>query len=123
MNDLSHQCSYTVLNRLIFAVNEEDLQGGLIDPLAEIIERQMPYFADKDGIVGFLRYLEDSPWREVIEITRDGFGKDNPRKPVTHWTGVDEEFRDLITDLTKFDPTQRLTAAEALEHKWFEVVE
>jgi serine/threonine protein kinase len=39
------------------------------------------------------------------------------------WKGIDEDLRDLITGLTKFDPAQRLTANEALEHKWFRDVE
>ena len=39
------------------------------------------------------------------------------------WKGIDEDFRDLIMGPTKFDPAQRLTANEALEHRWFRDVE
>jgi serine/threonine protein kinase len=56
-------------------------------------------------------------------VLRDGFNKTNPQKPVSLWKGIDEDLRDLITGLTKFDPAQRLTANEALEHKWFRDVE
>jgi len=35
------------------------------------------------------------------------------------WKGIDEEFRDLVVGLTKFDPAKRLTAREALDHEWF----
>jgi hypothetical protein len=52
-----------------------------VDPLAIVIERQISYFADKDGLNGFLKYLGDNHWVRVFEVIRDGFNKDNPRKP------------------------------------------
>lgn len=107
---------------VIFAVGEEDLGEGE-EPLAVILERQISYFADEEGLNGFLNYLGDSPWCQVLEVLRDGFNKTNPRKPISLWKGIDEDFRDLITGLTKFDPAQRLTANEALEHRWFRDVE
>ncbi len=117
------QCIYVITNEIIFAVAEEELGHGE-EPLAVILERQISYFADQEGLDGFLKYLGvDSPWREVLEVLRDGFNKTNPRKPVSLWKGLDEDFRDLITGLTKFDPSQRLSANEALEHRWFGDVE
>ncbi|KAN0115152.1 kinase-like protein [Hyaloscypha variabilis] len=116
-------CIYVMTRRIIFKVEEEDLEEGAVEPLAVILERQISYFADEEGLNAFLKYLGDSPWCHVLEVLRDGFNKTNPRKPVTLWKGIDEDFRDLITGLTKFDPAQRLTANEALRHRWFEDVE
>jgi hypothetical protein len=108
--------------QVIFAVGEEDIGEGE-EPLAVILERQISYFADEGGLDGILKHLGDSPWRRVLEVLRDGFNQANPRKPVSLWKGIDEDFRDLITGLTKFDPAQRLTAKEALNHKWFGDIE
>jgi len=59
----------------------------------------------------------------ILEVLHDGFGKKNPRKPVALWKGINEDFKDLIAGLTKFDPEQRLMASEALKHSWFREVE
>ena len=32
---------------------------------------------------------------------------------------VDDEFKDLIVQMTNFDPMKRITAAEALNYVWF----
>jgi serine/threonine protein kinase len=59
-----------------------------------------------------------------LEVLRDGFNNEaNPRKPISLWKGIDEDFRDLITGLTKFDSAKRLTAKKALQHRWFEAIE
>lgn len=63
-----------MLKRVIFAVDENEL-GDEEDPLAIVLERQISYFADKDGLDGLLKYLGDSPWCEVLEVLRDGFGE------------------------------------------------
>jgi serine/threonine protein kinase len=39
------------------------------------------------------------------------------------WTDIEEDFRDLLVGLTKFDPSKRLTAEEALQHPWFRDIE
>ena len=88
-----------------------------------ILERHISYFADEEGLNGLLTHLGDSPWRQVLEVLRDGFNQAHPRKPVSLWKWIDEDFRDLITGLTNFDPAQRLTAKEALNHRWFGDVE
>jgi serine/threonine protein kinase len=116
------ECIYAVTKQLIFAIEKEDLGEGE-EPLAVILERQISYFADEDGLNGFLNHLGESPWHQVLEVLRGGFNKTNPRKPVSLWRGIDEDFRDLVTGLTKFDPAKRLTAKEALQHRWFGDVE
>ncbi len=112
------QCIYAVLKRVIFAVGEEELAEGE-DPLSVALERQISYFADEDGLSRLLKHLGDSPWCEVLEVIRDSFNKTNPRKPFSLWKNVDADFKDLIGGLTNFDPAKRLTAHDALTHRWF----
>ncbi|KAH9224723.1 kinase-like domain-containing protein [Leptodontidium sp. 2 PMI_412] len=115
-------CIYAVTKQVIFSIEGEDLGEGE-EPLAVVLERQISYFADEEGLNGLLRHLGDSPWCQILETLRDGFNKTNPRKPVSLWKGIDKDFRDLVTGLTKFDPSKRLTAKEALQHPWFGDVE
>lgn len=108
--------------RVIFAVGKEELEEG-VDPLSIVIERQISYFADADEITAFLSYLgDDNPWGQVFKIIRDGFNEQNPRRPFSLWKGADEDFKSLIRAMTNFDPAKRITAREALAHKWFEDV-
>lgn len=94
-----------------------------MDPLAVVIERQISYFADEDGLSGFLKHLgNDNPWARVFEVTRDGFNQETPREPFAFWNGVDDDFKSLVCAMTRFDSARRITARQALEHKWFEVV-
>lgn len=108
--------------RIIFAVGEEELEEG-VDPLSIVIERQISYFADADGITAFLKLLgDDNLWVQVFEIIRDGFNKENPRRPFSLWKSADEDFKSLVCAMTNFDPAKRITAREALAHRWFEGV-
>jgi serine/threonine protein kinase len=111
-----------VTRRLLFDVSEEDLGEGE-EPLTVILERQISYFSDEEQLNALLNYLGDSPWCQILTILRDGFGKDNPRKPTSMWTGIEGDFRDLLVGLNKFDPSKRLTAEEALQHPWFRDIE
>ncbi|KAF3895034.1 Calcium/calmodulin dependent protein kinase [Trichophyton interdigitale] len=113
-------CIYAVHRRLIFSVDESELGAGEI--LAHVIEQQIPYFADEDSIQEFLELIRESPWAEVFKITRDGFNKENPRKPFALWKGVDPVFKELICRMTHFNPMKRITAREALEHDWFKEI-
>lgn len=106
-----------------FAVTEEDLEDET-DKLPIVIERQISYFANKDGLHEVLHYIrQKSDWVQVFELVTAGFDKDKPREPVRHWRGMELEqkdvFKDLIVGLTNFDPGKRLTAQQALDHKWF----
>ncbi|KAL8717814.1 MAG: hypothetical protein Q9225_004987 [Loekoesia sp. 1 TL-2023] len=114
-------CVYAVRKRVIFAINEEKLEEG-VDPLAVVLRRQISYFADPAGLLGFLNYIgEESPWFEVFGDIIDK----SPRQPFYLWKGwedVDKDFKDLVGRLTNFDPAKRITAREALEHPWFKGV-
>lgn len=103
---------------VIFAVDEDELAED-VELLSVVLERQISYFADQDGLNGLLTHLGDSPWCEVFQVIRDGFNKNKPRRPFSLWKNVDADFKDLIAGLTNFDPAKRLTAHEALAHKWF----
>ncbi|KAJ6179650.1 hypothetical protein N7519_010111 [Penicillium mononematosum] len=55
-------CICAVHKRIIFAVREDELEEGM-DPLAIVIERQVSYFADEDGLSESLKHLgNDNPW-------------------------------------------------------------
>ncbi|KUI66996.1 Cyclin-dependent kinase 6 [Cytospora mali] len=114
-------CLYAVLKRVILYVGEEEIGEGE-EVLAHVIERQISFFADKEGIMAFLKYLGDSPWVQIFSVIKDGFNAENRRKPLYLWKNVDPDLRDLIGKLTSFDPTKRLRAREALCHPWFEDV-
>lgn len=107
--------------RVIFAVGEDELGEGE-DVLAHVLERQISYFADEKGLAGLLKHLGDSSWVQIFGVIRDGFNKDNPRRPISLWKDVDADLRHLIGGLTNFDPSKRLTAHEGLEHQWFKDV-
>lgn len=114
-----------MLKRVIFAVGQEELGEGE-QPLAIIIERQISYFADQDGFDAFVRHIdENSPWCQIFGVLRDSFNGENPRRPFSLWKGEgveDEDFKDLVGGLTNFDPAKRLTARQALAHRWFDGV-
>ena len=117
-SDAVGQCVYAILKRLIFAVDKEELANG-IEPLAVVLEHQISYFADGKGLDALMMHLGDSPWRQIFSAVLDGFDAANPRKPFSLWKNVDADFKDLIGGLMNFDPAQRLTAHEALAHRWF----
>ncbi|OJJ87487.1 uncharacterized protein ASPGLDRAFT_64598 [Aspergillus glaucus CBS 516.65] len=103
-------CIFALHKRVIFAAGEEELEEG-IDPPGHY----------EDGLNSFLKRLgNEIPWVRVFEVLRDGFNKENPRRPFSLWKGVDNDFKSLICAMTNFDPERRITAHGALAHKWFE---
>lgn len=108
-----------MLKGLIFAVDEDELEEG-VEPLCVVLGRQISYFADVDGLNVLLDDLGHNVWSEVLKILCGGFNESNPRRPFSRWKGVDADFKNLIVGLTNFDPAKRLTAHEALAHRWFE---
>ncbi|EEQ27303.1 conserved hypothetical protein [Microsporum canis CBS 113480] len=111
-------CIYAVHKKVIFAVDESELGEGE-EKLARVIERQISFFADQDSIQEFLHHISESPWAEIFRVIRDGFNKENPRRPFALWKGVDPVFKDLVLRMTHFNPDKRITAREALAHEWF----
>lgn len=107
-----------MLKRVIFAIDEEKVDEGA-NVLPEILQRQISYFADEDGLNALLRHLGGSRWCQVLQDLRDSFDESHPRKPFSQWEDIDADFADLTGGLTNFDPAKRLTAHEALAHTWF----
>ncbi len=118
------QCIYALTKRVIFGVLEEEL-GEDEEALSVFLERQLSYFGDPNAFNGFLQYLHktnpQNPWIEIFQVIRSSFNADYPRKPFSLWQDerIDEDFRDLIVRMADFNPEKRITAREALEHKWF----
>lgn len=109
-----------MLREVIFAVAEDKLEkrdGAEI--LGEVLERQVSFFADEDGLNALLEHVDDSPWCHVFQGLRAAFNGKILRRPFSQWENVDPDFKDLIGGLTNFNPAKRLTAHEALAHRWF----
>lgn len=110
--------------RVIFGVSKEEL-GEDEELLSIVLERQLSYFGDLEAFNGFLQYLHngnaENPWIEIFQVVRSSFNTEYPREPFSLWQDeiIDEDFRDLIVKMANFNPDQRITAREALEHKWF----
>lgn len=103
---------------MIFAVADEELKDGE-DKLAIVLERQLSYFSDVDSLGGLLQYLGDNPWAQIFTIVAEGFDKEHPRAPFALWEGIDPEFKDLVGKMMSVDPKRRITANDALSHRWF----
>ena len=91
----------------------------LLQLLDIVLERQLSYFSDLEGIEGLIRYLGNSPWAQLMAMIAADFNADNPRRPFALWKDIDPDFKDLVVRMMNVDPTRRLTANEALAHKWF----
>jgi serine/threonine protein kinase len=103
---------------VVLAVDEEEIPEG-IELLDIVLERQLSYFSDLEGIDGLIRYLGNSPWAQLIAMVAADFNADNPRRPLALWQDIDLDFKDLVVRMMNVDPNRRLTANEALAHKWF----
>ncbi|DAA76433.1 TPA_exp: Uncharacterized protein A8136_0747 [Trichophyton benhamiae CBS 112371] len=115
-------CICAVLKHVILAVDAKELPEG-VDVQAIVLQRQLSYFGNDDSIAAFLKHIGDEgPWCTVINVLWNGFDETTPREPFALWKGVDPVFKDLIAGLTDIDPKKRLTAQEALNHSWFQVV-
>ncbi|KAF1816968.1 kinase-like protein [Eremomyces bilateralis CBS 781.70] len=111
-------CIYALTKRVIFAVADEELKDGE-DKLAVVLERQLSYFSDLESLDGLLQYLGDSPWVQIFTVIAEGFNEELPRAPFALWKDIDPDFKDLVGRMTNIDPKRRITAHEALLHRWF----
>lgn len=116
-------------------VTEEELYGPDysgekdfdIQKLAAVFEWQVSYFTfDEDSLYGLATCLEnnDNPWKDVLREIVGRIGPENPRRPLTHWKAdwMDEDLRDLLVKMMNLNPMQRITAKQALEHRWWKDV-
>lgn len=61
---------------------------------------------------------------QVIEMLWEDRAADYiPYKPLAEWTDVDSTFKDLVQGLNSLDPSQRLTARQALDQPWFQDIQ
>jgi serine/threonine protein kinase len=110
--------------RVIFGVLKEEL-GEDEEVLSIVLERQLSCFGEVEAYNGFLQYLRsgnpESPWIEIFQVVRSSFNAEYPREPFALWQNeaIDDDFRDLIIRMANLNPERRITAREALEHKWF----
>ncbi|KAK9413367.1 putative Kinase-like domain-containing protein [Seiridium unicorne] len=113
---------FLLLRRVIFWM---DLPQST-DLSFAILEKQISHFGDWDDIDDFLEYLgRGHPWRQNFNKMAGSFGESNPRRPFALWKSdvLDADFKDLIRQMTCFDPRKRITAQQALDHPWFKDVQ
>ncbi|KAJ9196655.1 hypothetical protein DTO164E3_6185 [Paecilomyces variotii] len=109
---------YVMLNEMVFRVSDDQLKSA--DSWRYILRRHISYFADEDGLNGFLEHIgEKTPFYKRLIDLADSFGPGNPRQPFQRWSYVEPELRDLVGKMTNLDPTKRINAREALQHRWF----
>ncbi|KAI0165234.1 kinase-like protein [Hypoxylon sp. FL1284] len=110
------------LKMVIFRFNSEP---G-VDLTKAILERQMSTFAEWRDFETFIEYIgKRNPYVQDLRRMKNNFGTENPRRPFSLWKSdsLDPDFKDLIRQMTNFDPRKRATAQEALNHVWFRDVD
>ncbi|KAJ0421741.1 kinase-like domain-containing protein [Aspergillus carlsbadensis] len=114
-------CVFAVRRKRVL-LNHRRVQNHVkSDTQISILKRQMSYFADRKGVEGFVKYLgKEHPLIPMIQLTWDGLLEGNSCQP---WKSGLKDFQNLIHAMTNFDPSKRITARQALQHKWFEDVE
>ena len=72
------------------------------------------------GIILYILLSGISPfqginYKEILKKNKEGYIAFEEK----YWSAVSPEGRDLVTQMVRTDPTERITAKAALEHKWF----
>jgi serine/threonine protein kinase len=117
MTDYS-QCIYAITKQVVLFVDPETATEK--NPIeAIVVRRQVSYFGDQEGMIGLMMHLEDSPWIGYLNFVIANFNEDYPKESLRLWHHLDEDFKDLLMKMMSMDPKRRITAEEALAHKWF----
>ena len=97
-------------------LKSEDFVDG--EAWNQIIMRHISFFWIQDDYLEFLDHIgEDNPFFDrVIDMVNEFKG---PMTPVRKWSYLDANFRDLVVNMARLDPSNRLSAREALEHLFF----
>lgn len=102
-----------------------DDQLRAADSWRHILLRHISYFANQDDLSGFLEHTGvENPFYERLIYLTSGFGPGNPMQPFRYWDYMEPDLRDLVGKvgkMTRLDPTRRITARDALQHRWFSV--
>lgn len=107
-----------MINEMVLRVSDDQLKAA--DSWRYILRRHLSYFADEDGLNGFLEHIgEENPFYERLVALASSFTPENLRQPFESWDYVEPDLRDLVGKMTNLDPTRRITARQALEHRWF----
>lgn len=109
---------YVMLNRMVFLPPKEQLDSQ--HAWRHSLRRHISYFGDEDNLNEFLQHIgtKNTYFDGLVSIS-SSFGIDDPRRPFRLWQDVDPDFRDLVCEMTSLGPEQRITARQALEHRWF----
>jgi serine/threonine protein kinase len=109
---------YAMVNEMVFRVPDSQLNAE--DSWRHILFRHISYFGDEEPLNGLLEHIgEGNAFQQRLVDLVGTFGPENPRQPLTTWSYLDPDLRDLIGKMTRLDPTKRITAKEALDHQWF----
>lgn len=109
---------YVMVNEMVFRVSDDQLNAS--DSWRYILRRHISYFADEDGLNGFLQHIgKENPFYERLVSLTNSFTSEDLRQPFHSWDYVEQDLKDLVGKMTNLDPTRRITAREALEHRWF----
>ncbi|KAF2086009.1 calcium/calmodulin dependent protein kinase [Saccharata proteae CBS 121410] len=112
-------CVYAVYKRILMAIPDSEI-GEDEEPVVVVLWRQISYFGNWDDIRALKALMKKgSPWRPALSILYSDIGHDNPLTPLLQFQGIDADFKDLIGKMTSFDPKKRISAKEAMAHKWF----
>lgn len=97
-------------------LKSEDFVDG--EAWNQIIMRHISFFWIQDDYLEFLDHIgEDNPFFDrVIDMVNEFKG---PMTPVRKWSYLDANFRDLVVNMARLDPSNRLSVREALEHLFF----
>jgi serine/threonine protein kinase len=114
---------YVIEDRMAFYNGLSDEQVNGADDWWHILRRHISLFGtDAESFLGLVRHVcgeETGLWFDRFEDLINNFSEEEPRGPFARWMWLDEEFRDLVGKMTNLDPARRITAREALGHRWF----
>lgn len=112
---------------IIFGMDDDfrkhQAQGAL--PAFIRLQRQVSYFGDSQGLNGLMKHIGNEEVNcQILQMLWEERLEDHiSYRPFADWPDVkDDIFKDLIKGLMNLDPKKRMTADEALKHRWFSEV-
>lgn len=110
---------YATVDEMVFRVSDSQLEAE--DSWRYILRRHISYFADEEGLNGLLEHIgAGNLYYERLVALADSFQPGDQRQPFESWDYVEPDLRDLVGKMTNLDPRKRITAEEALRHRWFQ---
>lgn len=110
---------YVMENNMVFLVDE--VESGKPEAWFPILRKHLTLFGDTEGILALAKLVgEDDPFFQQIGDLCDDINNGEPYSTIKGWLHMDPDLRDLISKMTNLDPKKRITAAQALEHPWFQ---